>query len=77
MKGKRAKVFWTGRSQAVRLPKEFRFESDTVFVRRDGAAVILEPADEWPDGYVESFAGVPDDFSRPLQGETDRRSELG
>jgi antitoxin VapB len=77
MKGKRAKVFWTGRSQAVRLPKEFRFDSDTVLVRREGGAVILEPADEWPEDYVESFAGVPDDFARPPQGEPDRREKLG
>lgn len=76
MKGKRAKVFWTGRSQAIRLPKEFRFESDTVLVRREGDAVILEPADEWPEGYVESFAGVPKDFARPAQGGADRREKL-
>ncbi len=77
MKRARAKVFWTGRSQAVRLPKEFRFESDTVLVRRAGWAVILEPADEWPPDYVESFTGVPDDFERPAQGKTDRRQKLG
>ena len=77
MKAQRAKVFWTGRSQAVRLPKEFRFEGDTVFVRREGDAVILEPADEWPEDYVESFAGVPDDLTRPPQGEAERRPKLG
>lgn len=76
MKGKRAKVFWTGRSQAIRLPKEFRFESDTVLVRREGEAVILEPADEWPEGYAASFAGVTSEFGRPPQGETDRRKKL-
>ena len=75
-KAKRAKVFWTGRSQAVRLPKEFRFDGDTVLVRREGDAVVLEPADEWPDGYVESFAGAPDDFSRPPQGKADEREKL-
>jgi antitoxin VapB len=73
---KSAKVFWTGRSQAVRLPKEFRFDSDTVSVRREGKAVILEPADDWPDGYIESFTGVPDDFSRPPQGKVDKRAAL-
>jgi antitoxin VapB len=76
MKVKRAKVFWTGRSQAVRLPKEFRFRTDTVLVHREGDAVILEPADEWPPGYVESFAGVPGDFARPPQGEVDEREAL-
>ena len=38
-----AKIFWSGRSQAVRLPKEFRFSGDEVRVRRHGNAVILEP----------------------------------
>ncbi len=43
-----AKVFWSGRSQAVRLPKEFRFDASEVTIRRDGDAVILEPlADGW------------------------------
>jgi antitoxin VapB len=76
MPPKRAKVFTTGRSQAVRLPKEFRFEGDTVLVRREGRAVILEP-DGWPDGYVESFAGIPDDFARPPQGDAEAREKLG
>ena len=38
-----AKVFWSGRSQAVRLPKEFRFEGDAVRIRREDGKVILEP----------------------------------
>ena len=76
MKGKKARVFWTGRSQAVRLPKEFRFETDSVQVRRQGRAVVLEPAHEWPDGYVKSFAGLPEDFARPPQGEVEERTSL-
>jgi antitoxin VapB len=43
MKSKMAKLFQNGRSQAVRLPKEFRFEGTEVRIRRHGAAVILEP----------------------------------
>lgn len=43
-----AKVFWSGRSQAVRLPKEFRFNTEAVHIRRHGNAVILEPiTDNW------------------------------
>ena len=44
-----AKVFWSGRSQAVRLLKEFRFDAKEVRIRREGDAVILEPVDddEW------------------------------
>lgn len=41
-----ARLFWSGRSQAVRLPKEFRFDGDRVQVRRHGSAVILEPIPE-------------------------------
>ena len=40
---KTAKVFRNGQSQAVRLPKEFRFEDDQVFVKRMGSAVVLIP----------------------------------
>ena len=40
----RAKVFKHGGSQAVRLPKEFRFEVNEVDIRKEGDAVILEPA---------------------------------
>ncbi len=71
-----ASVFWTGRSQAVRLPKEFRFDGDTVLVHREGNAVILEPSREWPEGYVESFSGVPEDFGRPPQGIGEKRRKL-
>ena len=42
-KQKDAKLFWNGRSQAVRLPKEFRFEGDRVRVTRMGAGVLIEP----------------------------------
>ena len=76
MTSKRARVFWTGRSQAVCLPKEFRVESDSVLVRKEGAAIILEPADGWPEGYVDSFSGMPDDFVRPAQGGKDRRNRF-
>ncbi|MEG3143279.1 type II toxin-antitoxin system VapB family antitoxin [Sphingomonas sp. RT2P30] len=39
-----AKIFWNGRSQAVRLPKEYRFAGSEVSIRREGDKVILEPA---------------------------------
>ncbi len=46
-----AKLFQNGRSQAVRLPREFRFEGDRVRIRRVGQGVLLEPiiqdAKEW------------------------------
>ncbi len=59
-----AKVFWSGRSQAVRLPKAFRFASKEVRVRRHGKAIILEPLAEdwqWLDSLVEELDA---DFAR-------------
>ncbi len=55
-----AKLFWSGRSQAVRLPKDFRFQGDEVRIRRHGNAVILEPiADDWR--WLDAIAGKLDD----------------
>lgn len=63
----RAKVFWSGPSQAIRLPKAFRFSTDEVTVRKVGDALILEPAPKrgWPVGYAASFSNMPEDFERP------------
>jgi len=61
-----AKVFWSGRSQAVRLPKDFRFDTDEVRIRRHGAAVILEPiAHDWT-WLAQVIAPVDDDFARAV-----------
>jgi antitoxin VapB len=54
----RAKLFLNGRSQAVRLPKAFRFEgADEVEIRREGDAVILTPVrrTEWPEGFLKGL----------------------
>jgi antitoxin VapB len=57
-----AKVFANGRSQAVRLPKEFRFNTDEVYVTRLGSAVVLIPkGDSW-SVLFDSLAGFSDDF---------------
>jgi virulence-associated protein VagC len=58
------------------LPKEYRFESDTVLIRREGHKVILEPSNAWPVGYAESFQGVGEDFKRPRQGKTEKREPI-
>ena len=50
-----AKLFWNGRSQAVRLPKEFRFEGDRVRISRMGAGVLLEPVPEVKKETVEEW----------------------
>ncbi|MBI4705814.1 MAG: AbrB/MazE/SpoVT family DNA-binding domain-containing protein [Deltaproteobacteria bacterium] len=63
----RAKVFWTGRSQAVRLPKPYRFEGTEVSIHRAGCAVVLEPVRRrrWPPGYFGSFGPLGEDFAVP------------
>lgn len=62
-----AKVFWNGRSQAVRLPKEYRLDASEVRVRKHGNAVILEPLpNDWQ--WLEKVAGVvDDDFSAAIE----------
>jgi antitoxin VapB len=61
-----AKVFWSGRSQAVRLPKAFRFETEEVRIRRHGQAVILEPiATDW--AWLDALVGsLDDDFAQAV-----------
>ena len=65
-----AKLFRNGRSQAVRLPKEFRFEGDELSIRREGEAVILEPLRPraWPKGYWRRWgkASLDLDLIKPL-----------
>jgi antitoxin VapB len=70
-----AKLFRNGRSQAVRLPKEFRFEGDEVNIRRAGKKVILEPRTRrrWPKGYWTSWGRVPTDFEAPVALPSVRR----
>jgi antitoxin VapB len=58
-----AKLFSNGRSQAVRLPQEFRFEGDSVRVRRLGDGVLLEPVISDP---VEWFAELDRLNTEPL-----------
>ena len=72
MTSRTAKIFTTGRSQAVRLPAEFRFEGSEVFVRRDpktGDVILSRKPDSW-EGLFELYSGdpVPNDF----MGKADR-----
>ena len=59
---KTAKLFQNGQSQAVRLPKEFRFEDDHVFVKKLGNVVMLIPAKNSWDTLIHSFDKFSDDF---------------
>lgn len=57
-----AKIFETGRSQAVRLPKEFRFDADEVYINKVGDIVMLIPKDYKWKGFLDSFSMFTDDF---------------
>lgn len=70
-----AKVFTTGRSQAVRLPKEFRFKESEVGINKVGDLVILFPKKKGWEVLARSLAGFTPDFmeDRKQAGRPDRR----
>jgi antitoxin VapB len=69
-----AKVFWSGRSQAVRLPKEFRFDTEEVRIRRRGRTVILEPLPkDW--AWLDRLVGPLDDDFVAAAGEKPQPQE--
>jgi antitoxin VapB len=65
----KAKLFWSGRSQAVRLPREFRFHGKEVRIRRHGSAVVLEPMpQDW--SWLDKISGkLDEDFARAVEEE--------
>jgi antitoxin VapB len=67
--GQTAKIFMNGRSQAVRLPAEFRFEGREVYIRRDpatGDLILSRKPDNWGDFFLAlQQAEVPTDFLSP------------
>lgn len=68
------KVFWNGRSQAVRLPQECRFDEDQeLVIRKVGRAVVIEPADDFWSRLREALATSTPDLrtpARPGRGST-------
>lgn len=75
---KTAKLFMTGGSQFVRLPKEFHFDGNEVFVEREGDAVILKPKIKrrWPKNFFDSIHIRDPKFKRPAQGKLPPIREL-
>jgi antitoxin VapB len=57
-----AKVFKSGNSQAVRIPREFKIEEDEVEIRREGKALVLEPRKRSWTTLFESLDKFTDDF---------------
>lgn len=74
-----AKVFMTGRSQAVRLPKSCRFETAEVVVRRVGHSLVLSPKDDnWASALRALFEGFAkaSDLQRPPEWRQPARKPL-
>lgn len=59
---KTAKLFRNGQSQAVRLPKEFRFKGEEVFIKKMGEAIILLPVNNPWGPLLNSLDKFSDDF---------------
>jgi antitoxin VapB len=77
----KARVFMSGRSQAVRIPAQYRFTSKEVYIRRDaqsGDVILSQAPDNWKDVYAAlDKAGFPDDFLADRnQGLPQKREEL-
>src|SRR5215831_8963169 len=79
-----ARVFWSGRSQAIRLPKEFRVDEQDLLITRRGKKLVLEPRAEpvddkgWPKSFWKLFGALPDDFDiGPRDQTAERASPIG
>ena len=57
-----AKLFLNGRSQAVRLPKEYQFTGNNVYIKRIGEAVMLFPVDKEWEVFLNGLNNFSDDF---------------
>jgi antitoxin VapB len=77
----KARVFMNGRSQAVRIPAEFRFNTDEVYVRRDqqtGDLILSQAPSTWEEVYASlDEAGFPAEFmAEREQGVAETREPL-
>ena len=74
---KTAKLFQNGQSQAVRLPKEFRFDDDHVFIKKSGNVVILISAKGSWEALMQSLDKFSSDFmSERTQPKTQKRESF-
>ena len=73
-----ARLFINGRSQAVRLPKEYQFTGENVYIQRVGEAVILFPVDKEWEVFLHGLNSFSDDFLSEgrLQGADQERENL-
>lgn len=56
------KPFMSGRSQAVRIPKEFRFDDEDLFINKIGSSLVLTPVSSLEAAYREGIALFTEDF---------------
>jgi antitoxin VapB len=73
-----ARLFVNGRSQAVRLPKDYQFKGESVYIKKIGDAVILVPFDKDWEVFMHGLNNFSDDFMSEgrLQGKNQEREEL-
>jgi len=62
MRSQIAKIFMNGRSQAIRLPKEFRFNTDEVFITKQGQNIIITPKKPTWDEFFDCESVFSDDY---------------
>ena len=72
-------LFLNGRSQAVRIPREFRFKEKKVSIRRLGDGVFVAPvkASSWPTDYFKAIRIGDENFIRPEQGALPPAADFG
>lgn len=70
-----AKLFSNGNSQAVRLPKEFRFSGNEVYVQKLGNSVLLVPKDKRWETFMEGIDGFTEDYFEALENRSEMDSE--
>ena len=70
-----ARLFTSGNSQAVRLPKDYRFKGDRVYIKRMGNAIILLPRDDPWQPLREGLALFTEDFMAERAQPTEQARE--
>jgi antitoxin VapB len=73
-----ARLFLNGRSQAVRLPKEYQFNGENVYIKKIGEAVLLVPVDKEWKVFMRGLNNFSDDFMSEgrFQGTDQKREEI-
>ena len=73
-----AKIFQSGNSQAVRLPKKFRFAGERVYIKKFGSGILIEPEYPSNEEWLDELTKNPEDLfgNREQPMEADIREEL-